>query len=68
MLTRRQAQVCELVAQGMSNKAIARQTGIALDTVNRHLRSAADRIPGAGRPREKCLVWFVQTRKTDDAA
>jgi len=68
VLTPRQAEICSLVHKGMSNKAIAREMGLAIDTVNRHLRCAADRIPGSGRPREKCLVWFVSIPKNDEAA
>lgn len=58
MLTPRQRQVAELVARGLSNKAIARETGLSIDTVNSHLRFVGQRVPGPGSPRHKAMVWF----------
>lgn len=68
MLTPRQAQVCALVAQGKSTKAIARVTGLSVHTVTNHIMAAADRIPGDGRPRYKCMVWFFGLAEEDSDA
>lgn len=61
MLTERQKQVAELVAMGLSNKAIAREMGIGLQTVKDHVSAAASRVPGPGRPRYKLIVLFLPT-------
>jgi DNA-binding NarL/FixJ family response regulator len=47
------------VARGLSDKAIAKQTGIALCTVENHIRQAAERIDGSGRPRHKLTVFVL---------
>ena len=43
-LTHREEAVLELVAQGLCNKSIARQLGIALGTVKSHLKSAYGKL------------------------
>lgn len=58
MLTERQAAVAELVACGLSDKAIGTDLGISVETVRYHLEEIAARVPGSGRPRYKCVVWF----------
>jgi DNA-binding CsgD family transcriptional regulator len=70
MLTPRQREVAERVARGMPYKAIARDLGIALDTVDRHVRDAAARIPSPGTPRHRCVVWFfnLDAQPEQDAA
>lgn len=57
-LTPRQMEIAGLVAQGLSSKAIASETGLSVDTVNDHIKNAAVRIPGSGRPRMKLAIWF----------
>jgi DNA-binding NarL/FixJ family response regulator len=66
MLTPQQRTVAELVARGYSNKKIAREVGISPETVRDHIRGAADRIPGDGRPRYKLLVFMLL--EDEDAA
>lgn len=68
MLTPRQAQVCTLVAQGKSYKRVARELGISVETVDRHARDAAAKIPALGPPRTRCMVWFFTLREDSDAA
>lgn len=58
ILTPRQRQVAELVADGLSNKAIARELGISIETVRVHLRQAAERVPFRCR-RRHALTLFV---------
>lgn len=62
-LTPRQAEIAGLVARGLTAVAIAKQTGISPDTVRVHITQAAERVPGAGSPRHRLLVWaFSQGR------
>lgn len=58
-LTPRQVEIAALVAKGLSNKAIARETDLSLDTVDSHLRNIANRVPGPGTPRYKALIFFL---------
>lgn len=67
MLTPRQRQIAELVAQGMTNKAISQHTGLALPTVKEYVSTAASRLPGDGRPRFKLIV-FVLSEEEPGAA
>jgi FixJ family two-component response regulator len=67
-LTPRQMQVAEMVAQGKSNKAIARELGVSLLTVKAHIGDAACRIPGDGRPRYKLIVFVLNPPDADAAA
>ena len=59
MLTPRQREVAELVARGLSNKKIAHNLGISVETVNAHVRNAAERIPIAGRQRYRLILWVL---------
>ena len=59
MLTPRQKEVAELVAKGLSNKRIARDLGINVETVNEHIRKAAGRLEFDGKPRYKLVLWFL---------
>lgn len=56
MLTPRQREVADLVARGLSSKAIAKELGVSVRTVHCHVRQAARRLPGYGAPRFKLLV------------
>jgi len=58
-LTPRQLEIAQLVARGLSNKEIAQSTGIAVDTVENHIRQAAERIEIGGRPRHKLTVFVL---------
>lgn len=68
MLTPRQKQIAGLVARGMTNKAIARMTGLSVRTVEDHVSDAASRIPGDSRPRHKLMVWFFSVGDGVDEA
>lgn len=57
MLTPRQHEVAQLVAKGMSNKAIARELDVSIDTVEAHVRDAAERLPVPGRARYRIMIW-----------
>ncbi len=58
MLTPRQREVAELVGQMLSTKAVARELGISVRTVEVHISAAASRLPGDGAPREKLVAFF----------
>ena len=49
MLTTRQQQIVELLKQGMSNKEIARELGIAAGTVKVHLHEMFARLGTTSR-------------------
>lgn len=69
MLTPQQKNVASMAALGKSSKAIAKETGLSVHTVNMHLRLAGDRIPYGGTPRAKAAIWFfVLSEETDEAA
>lgn len=57
-LTPRQLEIAQMVARGLSSKAIAQATGLAVDTVNHHISQAAERLEYEGRQRHK-LTLFV---------
>lgn len=67
MLTERQLEVARLVAEGKSNKRIARELGVSVETVKAHVRDAAARMPGDGPPRYRVLV-FALSLESDSAA
>lgn len=48
-LTPREAQVLDLLAQGASNKAIARALGISVDTAKFHVGRLIDKLDATGR-------------------
>ena len=58
-LTPRQEEVCVLVALGMSNKAIAREIGLSVYTVEVHLSNISQRLPGFGSPRQKIIRLYT---------
>jgi DNA-binding NarL/FixJ family response regulator len=58
-LTERQAQVAERVAQGLTNKEVARELGLSEETVKQHIREAAERLPGTTYPRHRLTLWFL---------
>jgi DNA-binding CsgD family transcriptional regulator len=57
-LTKRQAEIVERVARGLSDKRIAAELQISIDTVRHHIQAAADRIPGDGPPRHRLTLFF----------
>jgi DNA-binding NarL/FixJ family response regulator len=62
VLTPRQRQVAEMVAKGLSNKAIARELGVSLDTVKAHIHAAAERVPFHCRARHALTLFVLSTR------
>jgi DNA-binding NarL/FixJ family response regulator len=60
-LTARESEVLELVADGMSNKQIARALGISEGTVKAHLGSAFRRI--GVQQRTQAALWMQERRR-----
>lgn len=60
MLTPRQREVAELVAEGLSNKAIARRLGISVYTVENHVADAARALSLPYRPRHALTVFIIE--------
>lgn len=58
ILTPRQQEVAGLVARGLTAPEIAHEIGCSPETVNVHIKQAAQRIPGTDRPRKKLRIWF----------
>ena len=58
-LTEREREVLELIAQGLSNKAIARRLHISIHTVKSHLRNTMEKLTLHSRLE---LAHFVHTR------
>lgn len=48
-LTRREQQVADAVARGLSNRQIAAELGISPETVKRHLACTYDKLATRGR-------------------
>jgi len=48
-LTRREQQIAEAIARGLSNKQIAHEFGISAETVKRHLASIYSKLALPGR-------------------
>ncbi|MCE1178179.1 MAG: response regulator transcription factor [Micrococcales bacterium] len=57
-LTEREADVLALIAQGMSNEAIARQMYLSINTVKSYVRSAYRRMGVASR--SQAVLWAVE--------
>lgn len=62
MLTPRQREIADLVAKGMSNKAIARELDISVDTVKWHVQEAAQRVPFRCRARHALTLFVLSGR------
>lgn len=60
VLTTRQQEVAQLVADGLTTKAIAAQLGITVTTVNLHVGAIADRLglPGSHATRTLIARWW----------
>lgn len=67
-LSKRQAQVAERVALGLPDKVIARDLGLAIDTVRMHVQDAAARLPGNARPRHKLTFWYFSLSMDEEKA
>ncbi len=55
-----------MVAHGLPIKIIARDTGMAVDTVRVHVKAAAAKIPGPQSPRQKLALWFFGLTQSKD--
>jgi DNA-binding CsgD family transcriptional regulator len=66
-LTRRQQQVGELVARGLTAREIGRALGMKPATANQHIRAAAERIGGETTPRHRLTVWFLLGEQRSNA-
>jgi len=62
-LTKREQQVAEAVARGLSNRQIAAEFGISPETVKRHLATIYDKLSMPGR-----LVLALHIVRTRDAS
>ena len=60
-LTRREQQIAEHVARGLTNRQIAAECGISPETVKRHLASIYDKL--AMRGRVGLAIHVLQTRR-----
>jgi DNA-binding NarL/FixJ family response regulator len=61
MLTPRQSEIARMLAREMSYKAISRELGISVRTVEDHVHDAARRInPATSRPCVTLALWFVR--------
>lgn len=68
-LTPRQQEIASLVARGMSSRQIADRTGLSEETVNVHIKQAAQRLGGETRPRHQLTLWFLNLQSpSGDAA
>jgi DNA-binding NarL/FixJ family response regulator len=62
-LTRREREVIDLIAEGMSNKAIGKQLHISVHTVKSHLRNIMEKLTLRSRLE---IANYVHSRDTDD--
>jgi DNA-binding NarL/FixJ family response regulator len=65
-LSPRQTEVAILVVRGLSNKGIAKETGLALKTVEEYLSRICERLGGEGKPRVRIIRWYYSENR--DAA
>ena len=59
-LSPRQTEVAALIAEGLSDKAIARELDLSFWTIRSHITRIASRVPGAGPPRWRIMCWFIR--------
>ena len=67
-LSPRQQQVAALVAEGLSNKAIARKLELSYGTVRQYVVRIAKKLPGDGPPRWRIMAWHFRRSESDRAA
>lgn len=65
-LTRREQQVARAVSRGLTNKQIAAEFGISVETVKQHLSSVYDKLALAGRV--MLAVHMIRTTNAQSAA
>ncbi len=61
-MTKREQEVMQLITEGLDNKAIAHQLGVAGDTVKSHVRNILEKLTLHSR-----LAIAAHSRKSDDA-
>ncbi len=66
-LSRRQAEVAELVARGLGDKRIAAELGISVYTVRNHIERVASFCPGEATRRHRITLFFIQLEAEDAA-
>lgn len=66
-LTPRQREVAELVAKGLSYKAIAHRLDISRRTVEEHVQAAAKAIALPCRPRAALTIFVLSSEETQAA-
>lgn len=66
-LTPQEARVAELLARGMTAKAIAKELGCSTKTVRNHITNASRRIEGPATPRMKLALWYLEEQDSDAA-
>jgi DNA-binding CsgD family transcriptional regulator len=62
-LSPRMITIAELVVRGYSNKKIARELGLTVNTVAVYVVRSAARIEGDGSPRSKIYRWWYTSRQ-----
>lgn len=60
ILTAREFEVCEMVAEGRTTPEIGASLGISTRTVENHIYSAARLIPGESTPMRRIMLAFLQ--------
>lgn len=60
VLTAREFEVCELVAEGKTGPQIAEELGISTRTVEAHIYNASRLIPGSAHPMKRILLAFAR--------
>ena len=66
-LSARERTICEMIAEGMLHKHVARELGISVRTVHTHAYRAAAKLPGDGLPSKKITRFFL-IQASDSAA
>lgn len=66
VLTAREFQVCELVAEGLTCPEIGEDLEISTRTVENHVHNAARLILGPGQPMKRIMKTFLTTASPGD--
>jgi DNA-binding NarL/FixJ family response regulator len=67
-LTPRQTEVAALIAEGLSDKAIARELDLSFWTIRNHISRIVQRLPGTGPPRWRIMSWYIRRHSDRPAA
>jgi DNA-binding NarL/FixJ family response regulator len=63
-LSPRQTEVAALIAEGLSDKAIARELDLSYGTIRQYVVRIARRLPGSGPPRWRIMSWYIRHHKS----